>query len=135
MSYTELKEVKSQITTLLHQMFIHPSTSPWGSPVLFESKKDGGLHLCIDCRALNPLTVNNSYPLTRVDELLDQAGAAQYLSLIDVRTGYILTHLASDDIPKASFRARAGHFEFLVVPFGSTKCSYSFNEYFQQHIP
>src|SRR5258706_9557174 len=36
--------------------FIHPSKSPWGSPVLFIKKKDGSLCLCMDFRALNRVT-------------------------------------------------------------------------------
>ncbi|XP_075483675.1 uncharacterized protein LOC142523828 [Primulina tabacum] len=38
---------------LLDKGFIHPSSSPWGAPVLFEKKKDGSLRLCIDYRELN----------------------------------------------------------------------------------
>ena len=37
--------------------FIRPSTSPWGAPALFAQKKDGSLHLGIDCRKLNRVTV------------------------------------------------------------------------------
>src|SRR5258708_22309231 len=36
--------------------FIHPSKSPWGSPVLFIKKKDGSLRLCMDFCALNRVT-------------------------------------------------------------------------------
>ncbi|XP_028114476.1 uncharacterized protein LOC114312453 [Camellia sinensis] len=35
MSTSELKELKSQLQELPDKKFIHPSTSPWGVPVLF----------------------------------------------------------------------------------------------------
>ena len=72
MSPAELEELQKQLTTLVDQGFIRPSTSPWGAPALFVSKKDGSSRLCIDYRALNRLTVKDSYPLTRIDEILDQ---------------------------------------------------------------
>ena len=38
----------------------------------FAEKKDGGLHLCIDYRQLNKLTVKDAYPLPRIEEIVDQ---------------------------------------------------------------
>lgn len=46
----ELKELKKQLEELLEKMFIRPSTSLWGAPVLFVKKKDDSLRLCIDYR-------------------------------------------------------------------------------------
>ncbi len=53
MSSAELEELKNQLTELVDQGFIRPSASPWGALVLFVSKKDGNLRLCVDYRALN----------------------------------------------------------------------------------
>ena len=69
---TELKELKVQLQELLDKKFIRPSTSPWGTPVLFVKKKDGSLRLCIDYRELNKVTMKNKYPLPRIDDLFDQ---------------------------------------------------------------
>ena len=88
MSPAELSELKNQLTELIDQGFIKPSSSPWGSPVLFVSKKDGALRLCVDYRALNRLTVKNSYPLPRIDDILDQLSTAKYYTKIDLRSGY-----------------------------------------------
>jgi hypothetical protein len=51
MAPKELDELKIQLQELLDKGFIRPSSSPWGSPVLF-MKKDGILRLCIDYRQL-----------------------------------------------------------------------------------
>ena len=126
MSQTELEEVKSQIAKLLHQEYIRPSTSTQGSTVLFVSNKDGGLRFCIDYRVLNHLTVKNSYPLPRIHGLLDHVESDQYFSVIDLRSGYHLMLIASEDIPKTAFRTCYGHFEFFIVPFGLTNAPAAF---------
>ena len=50
MAPAELKELKAQLQELLDRGFIQESESPWGVPVLFVKKKDGGLRMCIDYR-------------------------------------------------------------------------------------
>jgi hypothetical protein len=71
MSPLELQEVRKQLTELLELGFIQPSKSPWGAPILFVRKKNGKLRMCCDYRALNKSTVKDSYPLPRIDDLLD----------------------------------------------------------------
>ena len=67
-----MAELKKNLEEILDKGFIRPSSSPWGEAVLFVKNKDGSFRLCIDYRGLNMVTVKNKYPLTRIDELLDQ---------------------------------------------------------------
>src|SRR3954467_3478328 len=46
----ELAELKSQLEVLLAKGVIRPSSSPWGCPVLFVTKKDGTERMCVDYR-------------------------------------------------------------------------------------
>ena len=126
MSQAELEETKTQVEKLLDMGFVRPSVSPWAAPVLFASKKDGGLRFCIDYRALNRLTVKNSYPLPRIDGILDQLSSAKYFSAIDLRSGYHQVRISEEDIPKTAFNTRYGHYEFTVVPFGLTNAPAAF---------
>ena len=48
----EKVEMERQITEGLRMGIIEPSTSPYGAPLLFVTKQDGGLHICVDNRAL-----------------------------------------------------------------------------------
>ncbi|GJY46139.1 putative reverse transcriptase domain-containing protein [Tanacetum coccineum] len=41
-------------------------------------------------------------------------------SKIDLRSGYYQLQVREGDIPKTAFRTRYGHYEFQVMPFGST---------------
>nr|GEV21798.1 hypothetical protein [Tanacetum cinerariifolium] len=68
----ELEELSGQLKELQNKGFIRPSSSPWGTPVLFVKKKDGSFRMCIDYKELNKLTVKNRYPLPRIDDLFDQ---------------------------------------------------------------
>ena len=126
MSRTELEETRKQVEKLIDLGFVRPSKSPWASPVLFASKKDGGLRFCIDYRALNRFTVKNSYPLPRIDGLMDQVGNAQYFTTIDLRSGYHQMRIAEEDVPKTAFSTRYGHYEYTVVPFGLTNAPAEF---------
>jgi hypothetical protein len=84
MTTPELVELMEHIKELLKKGFIHPSPSPWGAPVIFVPKKDGTQWLCMDYHALNVVTVNNKYPLSRIDDLFDQLHGACVFSKIDL---------------------------------------------------
>jgi len=86
MKIIELNELKSQLKELIDKKYIRPSVSPWATPVLFVKKKDGTLHLCIDYRQLNKLTIKNRYPLPRIDDLFDQMRGAEVFYKIDLRS-------------------------------------------------
>jgi hypothetical protein len=70
-SPAEMDELKKQLSLLIENGLIRPSVSPWSAPVLFAPKKDAGLRMCLDYRALNKLTVKNKCPIPRIDEIFD----------------------------------------------------------------
>ncbi|GJZ47788.1 hypothetical protein Tco_0601620 [Tanacetum coccineum] len=51
---------------------VRPKYAEKGAPVLFVKKKDESFRMCIDYQELNKLTVNNLYPLPRIDDIFDQ---------------------------------------------------------------
>ncbi|GJY12435.1 putative reverse transcriptase domain-containing protein [Tanacetum coccineum] len=115
-----MRELSIQLQELMEKGFIHPSSSPWGAPVLFVKKKDGSFRICIDCHELNKLTIKNRYPLPRVDDLFDQLQGSRVYSKIDLRSGHHQLRIKEEDNPITAFRTRYGHFEFQVMPFGLT---------------
>jgi hypothetical protein len=120
MTTPELAELKEHIRELLEKGFIRPTSSPWGTPVIFVPKKDGTQRLCMDYRALNEVTVKNKYPLPRIDDLFDQLRGVCVFSKIDLRSGYHQLKVRGCDISKTAFISRYGLYEFTVMSFGLT---------------
>jgi hypothetical protein len=88
MSPAELEEVKRQLDTYLAKGWVRPSSSPFGAPILFARKKDGGLRMCVDYRALNAITIRDRYPLPRIEELMDVMKGATIFTAMDLTQGY-----------------------------------------------
>jgi hypothetical protein len=120
MTPIELAELKIQLLDLQDKGFIHPSSSPWGCPALFVSKKDKNLRLCAVYRPLNAVTIKNKYPLPHIHVLFDQLAGAQVFSRIDLRSSYHQIKIRAEDIPEMAFSRRYVLYEYLVMSFGLT---------------
>ena len=132
LSKPEREEVKKQITELLAAGHIQSSSSPYGAPILFVSKKDGGLRMCVDYRQLNAQTIKNRYPLPRIDDLFDRLAGARVFSGLDLRSAYYQVRLHPDDIPKTAFTTPMGLYEFKVLPFGLCNAPATFQSVVQE---
>jgi len=129
LSASELAELKKQLEDLLDKKIVRPSVPPWGAPMLLVKKKDGSMWLCIDYRQLNKVTIKNRYPLSRIDDLMDQLVGARVFSKIDLRLGYHQIKAKDEDMQKTAFRTRYKPYEYTVMPFGVTNASGVFMEY------
>jgi hypothetical protein len=88
MNPQELEELKKQLADMLRKGLIHPSASPWGSPVLFVDKQYSTIQLCVDYRKSNKVAIKNKYPLPKIEDLFDQLNGGKVFYRIDLRTGY-----------------------------------------------
>jgi len=129
LSQTELIALREFIDEHLATGFIRPSRSPYGAPVLFAKKKDGGLRLCVDFRGLNKITKKDRYPLPLISDLLDSSGRARIYTKIDLQHAYHLVRIAEGDEWKTAFRTRYGSFEWQVMPFGLTNSLAAFQRF------
>ena len=54
--YSRWKVVEEEVQKMLEARAIHPSSSPWSSPIVLVEKKDESVRFCVDFRKLNSVT-------------------------------------------------------------------------------
>jgi len=112
------KIIKEEINKMLKDGIIKESQSPWSSPVVIVTKKDGSNRFCIDYRKINNITITDAHPLPRIDDLLEQFEKAKWFSSIDLFSGYWQIAMDEKDKQKTAFTSHLGLYEFNVMPFG-----------------
>jgi len=70
------------------QEVIEEFFNPWISPAILVKKKDGTLRFCADYRKLNVVIIKDSYPLPRINDLLDQLSENAWFTILDLKSGY-----------------------------------------------
>lgn len=116
-------EVDRQCRNLEEQGIIKPSESPYNSPLWIVPKKSDSKgrkrwRMVIDFRALNQLTIGDSYPLPDISEILSQLGGAKYFSVFDLASGFHQVEMDEKDSEKTAFTGPEGHYEYIRMPFG-----------------
>ena len=97
---------------------IEPSDSPWASPVVLVTMKDGSTRFCVGYCRLNSLTVKDAYPLPHIDDSLRLLGNQQWFSTMYLASGYWQVVMSPEAKRKAAFVTNEGLFQFRVMPFG-----------------
>ena len=77
----------------------------------------------MDYRRLNKFSHTDSYPMPRVDDLIDKVGQANYISTIDLTRGYRQVPVAVED---TAFATSFGLYQFNVMPFGLVEAHATF---------
>jgi hypothetical protein len=109
---TKRQFIEEEVQRMQELGIVRESHSPWASPVVVVDKKTGDRRFCVDFRKLNNVTIKDSYPLPRIDDLLDRLGGASYYSSIDLQSGYWQVGMDPNDqhlAPADTGRQKPGH--------------------------
>ena len=104
------------------------SCSAATAPILFVQKKDGSFRLCVDCKALNHLTIPNKYPLPLISEFLDTTRDGKWFTRLNLKNRYNLISIAARDEWKTAFCTKLGLFQYIGMLFGLTNAPALFQE-------
>lgn len=103
--------------------------------MLLVKKIDESMRYCVDFWKLNKVTIKNTYPLSRIDELMNKIVRGCVFSKIDMRYGYHQIRMKLEDMPKIAFRTRYSHYEYSVTSFGVSNTPGVFMEYMNMILP
>ena len=84
----ETKEIQRKVEKLLTKGHVRENMSPCVMLVLFMPKKNGTWRMCVDCRAINNITVKYKHPIPRLDDMLDELHGSCIFIKIDLKSGY-----------------------------------------------
>ena len=112
------EETEELVRKMLDEGVIEESNSPWSSPVVLVTKKDGSTRFCVDYRKLNDVTKKDSYPLPRIDDTLTTLSGSAWFSTLDLKIGYWQVGIHPEDKEKTAFSAGSGLYQFTVMSFG-----------------
>jgi hypothetical protein len=119
-----------QLDTLVKQGIVRVSQAAHYSQVLMVPKPGGKWRMCVDYRALNDCTLDASWPIPNIAEMLRRVGAqkCKIFGVMDLTQGY---HQAPLNLASCCFTAFIlfnGVYEFTRLPFGPKRAPSYFQE-------
>uniref|UniRef100_A0A2N9INB9 Uncharacterized protein n=1 Tax=Fagus sylvatica TaxID=28930 RepID=A0A2N9INB9_FAGSY len=108
-----------KVDKLLTAGFIREVYYPeWLANVVMVKKPNGKWRMCVDFTDLNKACPKDSYPLPRIDQLVDSTAGHKLLSFMDAFSGYNQIRMEEEDQEKTAFITSRGLFCYKVMPFG-----------------
>lgn len=119
-------EEEGHLDKMLAAGVIQPSVSDWASASVLVRKDGVSVQWCMDYRALNKVTVKDTYPLPLIEECLDTLAGSQWFSKIDANAAYWQNKIKPEGSKKTAFIIKYSLFEFTCMRFGFCKAPATF---------
>ncbi|XP_024037570.1 uncharacterized protein LOC112097200 [Citrus clementina] len=90
----------------------------WISNVVLVKKANSKWRMCVDFTDLNKACPKDSFPLPKIDQLVDSTAGHGLLSFMDAFSGYNQIPMYEPDEESTAFITNQGLFCYRVMPFG-----------------
>ena len=111
--------IKTKVDKLLTADFIWEVYYPdWLANVVMVKKASRKWRICVDYSDLNKACPKDSFPLPRIDQLVDATSGHTLLSFMDAFLVYNQIQMASEDEEHTLFVTDQGTYYYKVLPFG-----------------
>ena len=112
------KIIQDEVDKLLEAWFIREVEYPdWLANVVVVPKKEGKWWVCIDYTNLNNACPKDSFPLPRIDQIVDSTVGQGMLFFFDAFSGYHQIPMAPANEEKIAFITLHGLYYYKVMPF------------------
>ena len=110
--------INEEVQKLTTSKFIREVYYPdWLANVVMIKKANGKWRICVDFTDLNKACLKDSYPLPRINQLVDSIMGHKLLSFMDAFSGYNQIRMDKVDQEKTSFITSQCQFCYKVMPF------------------
>ncbi|KAL5552836.1 hypothetical protein UlMin_040237 [Ulmus minor] len=111
--------INTEVDKLLKAGFIEEANYPdWIANVVLVKKANGNWRVCVDFTDLNRACPKDSFPLPRIDQLVDATAGHELLSFMDAYSGYNQIRMHEEDQEHTAFLTNQGLYCYKVMSFG-----------------
>jgi hypothetical protein len=111
--------IHEEVEKLLQAGFVREVDYPeWLASVVLVKTSSEKWRMCVDFTDLNKACLKDSFPLPRMDTLIDSTLGHELLSFMDAFSGYNQIHMHKLDEEKTSFIPNRGLYCYKMMPFG-----------------
>ncbi len=129
LSNTKLATLRQYLDNVLAKEWIKHFVSLTDVSILFIFKKNDSLHLCMNYRDLNKITVKNHHSLSLISETLDRLNRVKQFTKLDLKNVYHRLRIRREDEWKTMFHTHYDHFKYMIMSFDFINASVIFQTY------